>query len=489
MGGERSILHSIRKEHALAFGAFGLIVGVIGLYVGFTGSRFAAVARQPRPAPVTAAPTHSALPPAPEPKEADRIVLGTAAGREQLLADLGAAREVDGRRLVPNSGPAPALRFDVDPSAAGMQLTVVGRTGDGVPPQHLRVEVDEETVGEIRLDVAMSRARLLLAGGVIRPGPHVLTLRLLDRDRAQQPGTVLLESVQIEPLAPFAEVVLHEPSARPLATRGFGAAERSDGRVGLWSQGGEAQVRLPLLPRGGDYVLGLVAQAHPDLPTMPLPVEVAVNDQGVGPVRLGKRWEVHYCPVPLHALRSGDNVVTLHFGNSVQVSVGDPAKPASEQRAALIERISLRRLTPSIHVDVGHPDDREYLAAGFTPDPPWGAARRFVFSEGSRSRFRLPLRPQRGDYLLELTAFGFAPIAPVSAAVRVNGGPPVAELELGAEEQTHTLTVPGSKLRAGANTVELEYGATGQPRQFSDASADSRELAAGLVALKLRPAD
>ncbi|MBW2530349.1 MAG: hypothetical protein JRI55_02645, partial [Deltaproteobacteria bacterium] len=86
MGGERSMLDTIKKQHALGLGAVGLVVGAVGLYVGVSGSRGAVVERYPRPGPLAASPTRSAPPPSQEPKVATRLELAAEAARGQLLA-------------------------------------------------------------------------------------------------------------------------------------------------------------------------------------------------------------------------------------------------------------------------------------------------------------------------------------------------------------------------------------------------------------------
>jgi hypothetical protein len=314
----------------------------------------------------------------------------------------------------------------------------------------------------------------------------VITFRFADPAVGSRPGAALFEEVSLAPLRPDADALLADPNAKRQLVSGWSTPERYDARVGIWSEGDRSEVELLLDPRGGPYAVGLVARAHPGVEGGTSTVEVEVNQTGVGSVKVGPEWDTHYVPVELDQLKRGSNRVRLRYPATVQVD--GPTPDSKAHRAVLVERLVLRPARSTVRIDIGHPDDRHQLVRGFTPDPPWGADKRFVFSEGKVSRVRFPLRPSDGAYVLEVGGFGFPPIAPVGVQVKVNGGAPVASIELGEEERTHSVELPPGKLVPGTNTIELEYAKTGQPKQFDDTSQDGRELAAGLSVLHLRPA-
>lgn len=483
----RRWLSAIRPEYSLAFGAVGLVVGAVGLYVGLrhpdntaaTGTR-----GLPHGPPTTAPPGPSSTTPT-APKTTVQLKLGTEQARPHLLADWRPAIDVDGRLAAPNAGPAPAVRFDVAADERGMLAHVVGKADPSVGPQPLALSVDEREVGVILLEPTWTRAHLPLPAGAVSPGPHVLTLRLAHEKGQSRAGAVLLEQLSIGPLAPATVVVCANPAAATLLITGWSRPEFDDKRAAVWSDGDSSRIHLLLAPQGETYWLGLAARAHQDLPGDTLTVNLQLNDEKLGSLEISKQWDVYYLPVKAAALRHGVNVLDLNHGATTAQQGPSPDSP--RRVALMVERVDLRPATPTLEIDVGHPDDRIYLAGGFTPDPPWGE-RRWVFSEGKRSRLRVPLAAAARAHALQVTAFGFEPIAPVQVTVSVNRDKALAKLEVPVEEKTLTVSIPAQSLVAGTNTIDLEYARTGQPRQFSDASQDDRELAVGWVAVKLAPA-
>lgn len=488
--GPESWLDAIKKEHALAFGAVGFIVGAVGLFVGLRspGQPGHPVAYGPPPSGATAPGLSGGPTSAPsEPKPMVHLKLGAPSVRPHLLSDWGPSVEVEGRQAAPNAGPSPSVRFDVDADERGMMMTLVAQAATEVGPQHVAVLVDEREVGRVHIDIPWTRARLPLAPGVIRPGPHVLTLALAEPKAKDKPRAMLFESVTIEPLPAAAAIVCGDASSKHLLTAGWSWPEHDGTRLAVYSDGKSSTTQLMLLPRGREYWLNLTAKAHPDLPDKKLRVNVSINRTKVGSLEIGKDWDAHHLLIETSKLRPGANTVDFRYPDTVELAPSDPDGRPREV-AVMVERMGLRPSSHALNVEVGHPDDRAYLVNGFTQDPPWGAPKRFVFSEGQTSRMAFPLKPSDGPYTMALTAFAFEPLAPVEVTVRINDAEPVGKLKLTKEDKKQELTIPAGVLVAGTNSLVFEYSKTGKPSELIEGSQDVRELAAGISVVHVHPA-
>lgn len=189
-----------------------------------------------------------------------------------------------------------------------------------------------------------------------------------------------------------------------------------------------------------------------------------------------QRWLLS---VDAPALRRGQNELSFEWS-----TISEPEGDDTRALAALFESLALTPLVHDFELQVTSSADPEHFVEGFSP-PELEAGVPFVWSEGPASLVHGRLDQPELPHLLSFMAQS---IQGISGRTRVSiNGQPLRTLELPPEWQVQQLLVPPQLLRAGQNSVRLEYETTVAPAALSTLSSDRRELSARFRQLALRP--
>jgi hypothetical protein len=300
-----------------------------------------------------------------------------------------------------------------------------------------------------------------------------------------------LEGVRVSPL----EIALGTADDRPFLAGGFSNPETIDGDPVVTTQGDGSALRFAFdLPASEHYLLSLPGRtAQPSSAndrTGDARLVVTLNGHNLASFDYGPNWTlasaVLGAEVRAALAGSEEHLLELHAvdasGNGSNASDGARQAP----RPVMLRDVLLMPLGSSDEVDVGHPPHLPRLRHGWSGSETI-EGRTAVWTDGPGAAVVFYLYPDASDYELDWTAHAYAPIAPNSVRLVMNGHR-WGRMEVPADWSTGTVRVPRSVLKPGANVLELEPSRTAQPAKAEQGSRDERQLGVMFDRLALRPA-
>jgi hypothetical protein len=253
-------------------------------------------------------------------------------------------------------------------------------------------------------------------------------------------------------------------SARSRLGAGW-SADVTDERRTATAAHGTASLALDLIPEPGPYLVEMVARADGGGIA-----RVSLNGVLVGRVTLTGAWRGHRVTVDPAVLRLGRNVLDIFL----------------EERT-LIDTVRLAPAPGRVLIDVGTPEARSHLGAGWSVDERDGD-RTLAWSDGPNSMITALMSPERLPYELVLDATALAaPGPPLDASVTINGRP-AGRLAIPSDERAPAvLPIAEGLLITGENHLELGWSRVVRPNAEDPRSTDARDLAAHVDRIRIVP--
>ena len=378
--------------------------------------------------------------------------------------DCRPARWADGHRSV--------VQF----RAAGADQTYVLRARlrayETATEQHLRLSLNGQSVYEGRVPVTPQRLSADIP--TLRRGLNELTFEL---SQVGEPGgddvrelSILLESLQITPLAHDFDFEVGAAEAEEHLLSGFSPPESEGGRDFVWSDGPSSVFQGRLDNANAAHLLSFTAQV---LPGVTSAVRISINDHPLRNVQLSPEWSRTELLVPPELLQRGANRVRFEYGGTLMPAALYAESTDQRQLAARFRSMALTALPDRTLIDAGTPGARPFLLDGWSEDESEGD-RTVLWSIGARSRLRVWLGGKRDARLIvEARAYPWA--LPLHVEVRLNDNV-VGSFQPGAAWGTEDVALPARFFSDDPSVVELRYDRTAKPSTHEPGSRDEREL-------------
>jgi hypothetical protein len=277
-------------------------------------------------------------------------------------------------------------------------------------------------------------------------------------------GGLVLDTLRVDPNSARVELNIGSPNWHGSLTKGWSGDDVIGGRSAarLRPPAGELSVRLR--PIGTDYVLGVLAMSESEEKSSRIGLEI--NGARPGLLAPGDHYGPSFVRIPRASLQVGTNAIKL----------------AVDGGHFAIDYMSLRPLESGVFLDIGGPEARQNLVAGFSGDE-----ETTTWSDAPSSRVAVWLTPVPTPYRLSLRAAALGALDPLTVTVHVNGkvlGSFTASSNFG----THDLAIAANLVRDGENLVDFTYAETRQPSRVKPSSRDTRHLALRYDWLEIVPA-
>jgi hypothetical protein len=434
------------------------------------------------------------------------LALGSPELRPHLLSGWGADEVAAGVRQVVASAARPRLGFVFRRLPRHTRIRLIGEWPQG---RTLTMSLNHRPWGFL-VGAGPNTAELVVPPGALQNGWN--ELELSDGARSVEDETKLdlaLRRLEIEDLLvyPF-EVSLGKPEDRPFLAGGFATPESEDGVPGVNTQGDVSALGFAFdLPASEHYLLGLRgraangrtgaagAAAEPHIAGGGrAKLAVSLNGQRLASVDFGATWSLATAVLgsevrgALSAAR--ENLLELRAidagggsGGGSATGIAAGARPSPTQ--VTLRELFLVPVSASDEVDVGQPSQRRRLQHGWSGNE-YIDGRAVVWTEGRSASVVFHVLPGASDDELDWEARAYAPIAPVSVTLALNGHR-LGRVEVPADFRTGVMRVPRSALKAGVNVLEVEPSITAQPAKVEKTSLDERELGVLFDRVALRP--
>lgn len=308
----------------------------------------------------------------------------------------------------------------------------------------------------------------------LRRGRNELTFEL---SQVGEPGgddvrqlSVLLESLQLTPLANDFDFEVGSAEAEEHLLSGFSPPEEEGGRAFVWNDGPSSVFQGRIDSPDGAHLLSFTAQA---LPGVTAAVRISVNDHPLRSVQFSAEWSRTELLVPPELLQRGANRVRFDYGATLAPAALYADSTDRRELAARFRSLALAALPERTLIDAGTPEARPLLLEGWSDDER-EEDRTALWSSGARSRFRVWLGGKR-DARLRVEARAYPPALPLRVEVRLNDNV-VGSFQPGAAWGAEEMPLPARFFSDGPSVVEFRYDHTAKPSAREPGSKDEREL-------------
>lgn len=374
------------------------------------------------------------------------------------------------------TGKQASIDFDFEPRGPRYQLNLHVRAHERTIRQRFAVAINGVRAHVGPLPRRMKRFAIDLPERALRSGPNRLELAFSHAVRAsandERELAALFRAIEIAPKRDdfLIDVALAE-SRRHLVS-GFHASEQAGATTFVWSNGPASVVEGSLAWPSTPYLLEILAEALPLVPSQK--TRVYANDVFVGTLNIPRTWARRRLAIPANLLGKPRDRIRFEYESTLRPADANPELRDTRQLAVRFRRIELSPLPPRRDLDFGATSARPYLLEGWSGDERDGE-RSAVWSDGERASallsFGSATRPA-----LRLTARGYDRALPVNVDVTIDGAS-VGAFAAPEGWQTLTLPLPEGDYSGGSKVVSFQFDRTARVSDNDPHNQDHRQLA------------
>jgi phosphatidylinositol glycan class B len=339
--------------------------------------------------------------------------------------------------------------------------------------QHLKLSLNGQSLYEGL--VSVTPRPLTAATRALRSGRNELRFELSETG---EPGgddirqlSVLLESLDIAPLADDFDFEVGREDEEEHLLSGFSAPEEEGGIDFVWNDGPASLFEGYLENPSALHLLSFTAQA---LPGVTAATRIAINDHPLRNLQLSPEWSHTELLVPPEFLQLGANRVRFEYGGTLVPAALTAGSDDSRELAVRFRSLALTRLPDRTLIDFGTREARASLLDGWSDDEREGE-RTVLWSSGTHSRFSVWLGGKR-DARLAVEARAYPRALPLQVEVRLNDNV-VGSFQPGAAWGTKEVVLPARFFSDAPSVIEFRYDRTAKPSDHEPGSHDERQLA------------
>jgi hypothetical protein len=368
------------------------------------------------------------------------------------------------------------LELDLATGGQPYELNLEVRAHEMAQSQQLHVVVNgvKQRIG--RLSSTFDRYSTDLPDGALRDGRNRIEFSFSQAAvaGANDPRQLaaLFRQIELRPKHDdFSIDVAAKESDKHLA-RGFNAAEREDDLPFVWSEGPVSEVVGTLAGPRSPYLLQMVAESLPLVPSQR--TRVLVNDRLVGTISMPKTWDERRILVPTSALHKGENRIRFEYEAAVRPSAINRRLRDRRELAVRFRRIDLAPVVAKQSLDLGTAEARPFLFEGWSDDEPDGK-RNAVWTNARRASLVLSLAGLAKP-VLRMTALGYGDALPIAVSVSLNG---VVVGSFAAPDgwQDISVPLPAADYSPTGEQITFDFDRTLSPFDHDPQNHDRRQLA------------
>jgi hypothetical protein len=388
-------------------------------------------------------------------------------GHGEVL-DCDAARWVDSKRAF--------VDFDFTPQGPQYMLNFRARAHEWATPQRFGVAVNGERIHVGPMSAQLKTYSIDIPDSALRSGKNRVEIAFA---RTVRPSTeddrqlaALFRSIEIVPKQDDFSIDVAMSESRSHLIHGFHSSEQAGDMTFAWSDGPVSEIEGVLAWPRSPYVLQILAEAVPLVPTQE--TRVFANDHLVGTLSFARQWSAQRLVIPASALVKGTNRIRLEYQATVRPATISKKLGDQRELAVRFRRIELSPLTAGSELDFGTASARPFMLDGWSGDERDGE-RSVVWSNGPRASAVLSFQGMRKP-LLRLSAQGYGRALPINVKVLLNDNP-LGSFAAPDGWQNIAVPLPPGDYSGTGDIVTFEFDRTARPSDSNPQSKDNRQLA------------
>jgi len=276
------------------------------------------------------------------------FIVGGGSDAEHLASGFTAPESESGQSFVWNDGPSSVVQGVIDHPDDPHLLSFTAEAIQAATGE-VHISVNDRPLRSVQLEPKWNRTDLIVPPEFLRLGVNRVRL---DFDRTIVPAALnagssdqrqlaaRLRSMALQPLHDRMVIDFGNPDARQWMLDGWAEDEHEDQRSLLWNNGPRSRLQV-WLSGPKDARLRIEARAYP--PTLPLSVEVRLNDNVVGAFQPTAEWSVYEVPLLAKFFGNGVSVLEFRYDRVAKPSEHEPGSHDERELAVRWDRITIVR--------------------------------------------------------------------------------------------------------------------------------------------------